>query len=132
GLLLTAATAVAAVADVPLSGGAGDRYWQPTGPSTLERTYELAAGDATLDLRQLDVGARTEHVTVHVGFGDLRIWVPDGVHLVIDAHAGLGDVRVLGSVDHGVDVSRRADVSGSSGTIEIDARVGMGQVEVIR
>ncbi|MCU1375288.1 MAG: PspC domain protein, partial [Actinomycetia bacterium] len=42
GLLLTAATAVAAVADVPLSGGAGDRYWQPTGPSTLERTYELA------------------------------------------------------------------------------------------
>ncbi|MCU1487325.1 MAG: PspC protein, partial [Actinomycetia bacterium] len=132
GILLTMATAAATVADVPFDGGAGDRFWHPTSLGTLQRTYDLGAGDAELDLRDLDLAGRTRHVTARVGAGDLRIWLPADARVEIDAHAGFGEVVVLGYDDHGVDVDRSTVLAGTGGTIVLDARVGFGQLEVNR
>jgi phage shock protein PspC (stress-responsive transcriptional regulator) len=133
GILLTLATATASVADVPFDRGAGDRFWHPTSLGTLQRTYELGAGDADLDLRDVPLEGRTRHVTVRLGAGDLRIWLPSGQRAEIRAHAGIGEVVVLGAVDHGVDVDRTATVGPSGGgTIVLDARVGFGHLEVNR
>ncbi|HEX6762976.1 MAG TPA: hypothetical protein VF094_09260, partial [Gaiellaceae bacterium] len=64
-----------------------------------------------------------------VGVGELRVVVPDGVPVQVDAHAKLGDVHVLRLTDSG----RNASVStGSGGGYVIDARVGLGQVDVVR
>jgi phage shock protein PspC (stress-responsive transcriptional regulator) len=132
GLLLTAATAVATVADVPFEGGAGDRAWHPTSLAGLQRTYSLGAGDAVLDLRDLVLDGRTRHVTARVGAGDLQVWLPADVHVVLDGHVGAGQAEIFGGDDHGVDVNRTAELTGSSGTIELDARVGLGHLEVAR
>jgi hypothetical protein len=132
GILLTMATATASVADVPVNGGAGDRFWHPTSLAALQATYELGAGGADLDLRDLDLHGETRTVTVQLGMGDLRIWLPDGVAVEAKAHAGVGEVEMLGALDHGVDVDRSAQLDGTGGAIVLDARVGFGHVEVNR
>lgn len=132
GIVLTALTAVANVADVPFRGGTGERDWAPAAVATLERTYRLGAGDARLDLSDLDLTGTSRSVTATVGMGQLRVILPPDVEVDIDAHVGFGRLTVLGDEDHGIDVSRRAGVSGDGGQLELDLRVGMGELEVTR
>jgi hypothetical protein len=47
----------------------------------------------------------------------------------VDAHAKVGNVDVLGTRDSGRNASLKA---GSSGGFTVDARVGLGNVEVER
>jgi phage shock protein PspC (stress-responsive transcriptional regulator) len=133
GLVLTMCTAVATVADVPLTGGAGERTWRPIVASSLEREYRLGAGSLDLDLRELDVPVRVRHVDVSVGAGRVRLWLPEGADVELDTHVGMGSAYVLGLEDDGIDVDRHVDVEGgTSRRLVIDAHVGMGRLEVMR
>lgn len=133
GVLLTVATAVASVADVPLSGGAGDRRWDPVTGRGLERRYELGVGEAVLDLRDLDLRGGSRKVQVSVGIGHLLVELPPDADVHIDAHAGFGNVVLPGIDDAGVDVDRTAALEGpGDDRLELDLKVGMGQVEVTR
>ena len=64
-----------------------------------------------------------------VGVGELRVVVPKGVPVQVDARAKLGDVYVLSKEDSG----RNAVVktAARSGYV-IDATVGLGKVLVVR
>src|SRR5688572_1353764 len=75
GVVLTLFTAGATVADVPISGGMGDRTWRPVRTAALEREYRLGAGSLDLDLRSL-VLSSSRRVEVSVGAGRVRIWLP--------------------------------------------------------
>ena len=131
GVVLTMATAVASIADVPFRGGAGERYWAPTAPGELRSTYRLGAGEGELDLRSLDLDEdRTVEVTL--GMGELLVHVPDDVDLVVDAHLGFGELVLLGDEDHGMDVDRHLERSGGRRRLELDLRVGLGRLEVTR
>jgi len=136
GVVLTAVLAVAAAADwdldAPLAGGVGDRTEQPTTPAELT-SYELGAGDFLLDLRQLQVPPGTTAVKARVGVGELVVEVPDGVTLRVVASSGLGEVQVLGEQENGV--ANRVDTTAEDGgdrRLELDLRVGIGQVRVER
>lgn len=134
GVVLTVLAAVSSVADVPLRGGAGERRWAPTSAAVAERSYRLGAGNARLDLSAIDLAGRRTHIDASVGMGRLSVDVPDGVDLEIRAHTGFGDIDVLGDVDDGVDVTKRAEIDEpfDEGTLVLDLRVGMGQLEVRR
>ena len=136
GLVLTAVLAVAAAADwdldVPLAGGVGDRIERPATPAELT-SYELGAGDLLLDLRQLQVPPGTTAVEARVGVGELVVEVPDGVTVQVVASSGLGEVQVLGEQENGV--ANRIDTIAEAGgdrRLELDLRVGLGQVRVER
>jgi hypothetical protein len=136
GVVLTAVLAVAAAADwdldVPLAGGVGDRTERPATPAELT-SYELGAGDLLLDLRQLQVPPGTTAVKARVGVGELVVEVPDGVTVRVVASSGLGEVQVLGEQDNGV--ANRVDTTAEDGgdrRLELDLRVGIGQVRVER
>jgi hypothetical protein len=136
GVVLTAVLAVAAAADwdldAPLAGGVGDRTERPATPAELT-SYELGAGDFLLDLRQLQVPPGTTAVKARVGVGELVVEVPDGVTLRVVASSGLGEVQVLGEQDNGV--ANRVDTTAEDGgdrRLELDLRVGIGQVRVER
>jgi hypothetical protein len=61
--------------------------------------------------------------------------VPEDAALEIDAHAGAGEVVVLGSRDDGIGADRELSVPGpepDSPTLVLDAGVGFGQVVVER
>ena len=133
GLLLTLVTAVATVADVPLTGGTGERTWHPVRADSLEPEYRLGAGSLELDLRDLDVPVRSRRVEVSVGAGRIRLWLPEGADVELDTHVGMGSALVLGREDGGIDVDRHLDLQrGGSRRLVIDAHVGMGRLEVRR
>lgn len=113
---------------------AGDRDVLVTDLDDLEATYDLGAGDLTLDLRGLDLPAGTTAITVRVGVGQLEIRVPADVTVRADTRVGVGQTVVFGRTVGGIAPSREVTEAGvpGAGTLEIEASVGLGQLEVDR
>ena len=133
-LVLTAALATASLVDVPFRGGVGERTYHPLTLAELRSPYRLGMGEMLLDLSDLDLSGRTTTVVVSAGIGHVQVIVPDSVPVVVSGHAGLGEVQIFGSSSEGRAVNRRVASGGGegSGRLVLRARVGIGQVEVLR
>ncbi len=135
GIVLVAVSAVAALSPVKLSAGIGERDERPLDTAQLERSYEFGIGDFTLDLSDVALPPGTTRVDVELGIGNLLIRVPEEAALEIDAHAGGGQVTVLGETDDGSDADERAIVPGSTSDapmLQLDADIGFGHLDVRR
>jgi hypothetical protein len=136
GVVLVVVLSVAATVDwnldVPLTGGVGDRTEQPRVPGDLT-DYGLAVGNLLVDLRQLQVPPGTTDVEARVGVGELVVRAPAGVSVEVSARSGLGEVQVFGEQESGFGsrVDGSFDTAGP-GTLRLDLRVGLGQVQVDR
>jgi predicted membrane protein len=130
-LMVVLSVAVAADwdVDVPLAGGFGDRTEQPASPAELTG-YELGVGNLLLDLRQLQVPPGTTAVEARVGVGELVVELPDGVSVQVRASSGLGEVQALGQQEGGFASRIDATAGGGDRRLELDVRVGVGQVRV--
>ncbi len=134
GVFLTIATLVLALVPSGFSGGIGERNIRVTQQSELETGYGVALGKLTLDLGELDMTQSAE-LTVSVGAGELRINLPAGVPVTVDAAAGAGEVHLLDERADGLlpsltHVTPGHDTAGVTLTIEV--RVGAGKIEVRR
>jgi phage shock protein PspC (stress-responsive transcriptional regulator) len=132
-LMLVAASAASRV---DVQDGVGDRTWTPL-PSSTVTTYELGAGEATLDLRQLDSASTSptpQRITVDMGAGDLRILVPAGLDVRVDASVGFGDITHRGGVDgvdsSGTDRSTSTLIGDQPVQVVVDAELGLGQITI--
>ena len=131
---VVAAAAVAAVVaafswfDVSLNDGVGDRFYAPATAAAVAPSYRLGVGNLKLDLSSVSA-ASPVRVKARVGVGELKIVVPRGVPVQVDAHAKLGDVHVFDREDSGRNATLH---SGTAGGLTVDARVGAGQVDVVR
>ena len=135
GLLLLSCFAIAAALPVSVSSGIGDKVDRPLDAAVLEQSYEYGIGDYELDLRNVALAKGETHVGVSLGIGSLVVTVPDGVAVDVDAHAGAGEVTVFGSRDDGVGADRELRIPGpeaDSPTLDLDASVGIGEIEVRR
>ena len=136
GVALAVVLSLAAAADwdleIPLGGGVGDRTERPTTPAELTG-YELGVGNLVVDLRQLQLPPGTTRVQARVGVGELAVEVPQGVSVAVVARSGLGQVQALDEEEGGL-ASRIDTVSEAGGDrrLELDLRVGLGQVRVER
>ncbi len=147
--VVAAGLAVASLPDaVSLTSGAGERVVRPTSISELERSYELAAGTLTLDLRELTYAPGETLIEANVGVGELIVLFPADVHGTIAGHATVGEVELFGRTDSGVSVSGSGNVTGdaprvaitapglfpipSESRIVVDAEVGIGRLEARR
>ncbi len=133
GVVLTVLTVVTALSPLDVfTGGIGQRSFAPTSAADLEEEYVLGIGQMELDLRGLDVSEGTLSVKASVGMGQLQVRVPDDVNLVATGSAALGQVELLGEDQGGFGprLETQIDVPGSAVTIELEASVGMGEVEV--
>ena len=138
GVLLTVLVSAAAVADIPVRGGTGDRTWRPATVSDLRSTYRLGIGQSELDLTRLDLaGAGRTRVDVRQGIGHLLVIVPDDVVVRIDADANAGEIQ-LPDQDalNGTDLSERVVLpegsAPSAAVLVVDAELGVGSLEVRR
>jgi hypothetical protein len=140
GVVLTLVTALASVVPGIGARGTGDVHWTPTTVAQLPADgYEWAAGQVTLDLRQLPV---TSDLTVQadLGAGLLVVWMPSDVRVVVHTEVGLGStllpdgVRADGAgrtMDQTyVPVGATATTGGPTLTLELG--LGVGQLEVHR
>jgi phage shock protein PspC (stress-responsive transcriptional regulator) len=123
-----------------LQGGVGDASFTTADAADGSLVARRAVGDVTVDLRRLE-SDRPVSLVASVGMGDLRLGVPNGARLSLDAHVGQGRIHSLlvnrGSHDaHGFDGRVRTvyPVSGKAtrGALRISvvADVGAGEIWV--
>jgi phage shock protein PspC (stress-responsive transcriptional regulator) len=136
GLVLVPAMAVTSVAsDVPVSGRTGEQTEQPVAVAEVQREYRLAAGDFTLDLRQVDFGAQPHHVRVRMGAGNMRVIVPRDQPVTVTSRINAGELSVLGQpTNSGLQPHSTVNGNGNPelGHLTLDLRLGVGQIVVTR
>ncbi len=135
GVLLLSALSVTSAVDLDFRGGVGERRYTPTSIRQIQDEYRLGLGEMVIDLRTLDAedlrGERV-HVDASMSAGSLEIIVPDGVEIVGQARAAVGDISAFGVTDEGnrPEVAVERDGREGAGTIVIDAHVGAGEVQI--
>ena len=122
-------------AGLGLGRGSGRRANDRSTVTALEPSYELGVGDLDLDLSAVTLPAGTTSVDASVGVGKLVVTVPADVALVIDAHAGVGSIDLLGARDDGVDADRSITLPGPTAdapVLDLEADIAIGDIEVRR
>lgn len=148
-MVIVFALALAAVVDVPLNGGVGDRTLTPAALADLPDTERLAVGHLVVDLTHIEAVGGTTRFDASVAIGELEVIVPEELTVEVRAEAGAGQVDVylsdaplslpgpdlprLSSTDDGLGASVRGVYEGTGpGTLVLDLEVGVGHVEVTR
>jgi phage shock protein PspC (stress-responsive transcriptional regulator)/predicted membrane protein len=131
-LIVAAAIAAAVVATTfaRLAHGVGDKQFAPLTASALRHDYQVGVGSLRLDLSRVDLPPGTTPIHVEAGIGHVRIIVPRDVSVRAKTHVTWGDAELLGHDESGHNV--RADVGPEDAELQLDTRVGIGQVEVDR
>ena len=104
---------------------------RPATAAELESEYELEAGRFALDLRGLELQGTTS-VEVQVGAGELEVVLPENATVEVNAQAGVGQVEFDGRSNGGVAIDRSETIVVGDGSeeLELDLRVGIGEVVV--
>lgn len=127
GVLLVGVLAATTVAQ-ELDAGVGERTWVATGSAD----YELGAGEATLDLRDLRPGQEAD-ISARLGAGHLIVLVPQDVPVRVVSSLRIGELssddRVL---DDGPDIEREFVVGRGDPEVQLDLQVRFGEIEVRR
>lgn len=139
-LLAACAAALAALFpnDLTVTGPYGETVWTPT-TANATRTHDLSAGDGTLDLRALRPTTPTT-VTTNVSLGQLRIRVPAGTSVRIEARTDAGEIRTDADIRSdsgfdtvsGTDLRRTVTVGPGPALLTVRARVGLGSLSIER
>lgn len=133
GLVLATVTGIAAAADLDLRGGVGERHYTPATAGELRTEYHLAAGQMTLDLRDVEFPDGATRVAPEMGFGELIVRLPRTVRAEVDAHVAGGEIEALGREGNGMDTDVHVPpVAGTGPLVQVDARVGFGHIAVVR
>jgi len=122
-VLMLPFAAVANIIDVPLTGGVGGVTYVASRVSDLQDggQYHLVAGNLTLDLRTLDVGASDVMISATVAAGDITVLAPPDTHVTCDASVRVGQTFAVHNVRSRLGGFRGHDV----GSVRDD---GLGEI----
>lgn len=131
-VVIALAAGTVSAAGFDLDGGVGERSYRPASTADLREQYELGIGELVLDLRDTDLPAGDVPVKIDLGMGSARVLVPDDVCVATEAEVGMGEVRVLGRSNDGIDVDyeEAASAGGDVTRLVLDANVGIGELRV--
>jgi predicted membrane protein len=134
GVVVLAALVLSIVVRVPLFSGIGDRVEHPATVSALDGTYTQGIGNLDVQLGDIVFPVGETHVKATLGIGDLVVHVPRSVTVEVQGRASAGEVNLFGRTHDGRPVRESVTSRGTepSRVLVLDARVGLGQVEVLR
>jgi len=130
--------ALLCVAQPDLDGASGQRTVRPATVAAATEAQHLAAGQLTIDLRDVPfTPGEPLPITAEVGAGRLRVLVPTDLDVLVRTDVGAGQAEVWGDeVSDGIrqDATRVAEAERTpvAGAVELDLRVGLGQISVER
>jgi hypothetical protein len=110
----------------------------PTSFAAIPGGYQDNYGDVRLDLSKVKfTDADHKNIKIRLTFGQISVVLPPDVDVTVIAHAGAGDLDVLGQQHSGVNkdsytITDDGHDGPGGGTLTIDASVRAGEVEVIR
>ena len=112
----------------------GDGYHRPDGVDEIPDAYRLGVGSLVVDLREVDFTGRAVEVEAEVGIGELTVYLPQDVAAEVRGRVGIGSIRTrdhLGATSRqGMGITSGFSSEGADGMILLDARMGVGQIEV--
>lgn len=130
GFLLIPVLLASVFADGPWRAGWAEVRYTPASVAELEPVYELEAGELTLDLRRVQPDGE-QQVAVRLGAGSLRVLVPEGVGVEVEAGVEAGDIEVLGRRSSGLGASLEVTEPGD-GRLVLDLTTDLGEIRVLR
>lgn len=131
-LIVAVPLSVVAAADIDAEGEIGEVYYAPDGPPIPSEGFEMAAGYLEVDLRAMRwPESGVVRVPVEMGMGHVRVLVPHEVCVSARTSTGMGYLGIGRRDSGGIDVTH--DVGAPVGTprLELEARVGIGAIEVV-
>ena len=142
GLALLPVIAVVGIAetvaarDLPLVGvdgvRVGERVLTPGDLAELDDAYRLTAGSLVVDLSELEATHGEAALDLAVGAGEIEVILPPEVAVEITASAGVGSVTLPSRDADGfdIDLDERWQGEADAGELQLDARVGAGEITV--
>ena len=110
-----------------------DREIAPITFEQLDPSYSLDVGNLNIDLTQLPWDGRTIDLDVAVDAGNVEIQLPQGVGLTGNAEVSVGRVAAPGRESSGLgNPAIDFDNPGPLGTVNLHARVDLGNIEISR
>jgi phage shock protein PspC (stress-responsive transcriptional regulator) len=133
-LLMAIPLAFVAATDIDLTGGVGERDYRPASVADLDSSYRLGVGDMQLDLSDVDLPPGTTDLDVRVGMGHAQVLVPDDACVRLRGHVGAGTITLFDRTNDGLDVTvdRAAVPAAGAPVLAVDARAGVGRIDVDR
>jgi phage shock protein PspC (stress-responsive transcriptional regulator) len=130
-LALALPAGVVSAAGISAKGGVGDRQYVPA-TSDVRPSYQLGMGQLVVDLRHVRFAPGDHPLKLRVGVGEALLLVPRDVCVATRARVGAGGAELFSSNSSGVDVDWRRQPAARPGRarLVVDARVGIGAVEV--
>jgi phage shock protein PspC (stress-responsive transcriptional regulator) len=116
-----------------LHDGWGKRTYEPASVSSMHDSYKLAFGQTTVDLRQISTVDQARRVRFQVGAGQLKLFIPRSLAVVVHSDVHIGAVTENGQVvDSGNNFSHDTTTgpSSSAPTLIIDTTVTNGAVTI--
>ncbi|MDP9342706.1 MAG: LiaF-related protein [Actinomycetota bacterium] len=130
GVILAAILTAAAALRIDIAGGIGSQTVHPVSAKALGKTYRMAVGQMTIDLRHVNLGNGSPKLRATVGVGQLVVLVPDGANVRVHARAGAGQVSAFSHTQSGLDVDHTFFHGSGPPKVILGLSVGVGQVTV--
>lgn len=135
GVMLSIATLLGALLDVPLRGAVGDLEVRPASASDLEGEYRMLVGSLVVDLRDVELPPGTTELAVSTVMGEVEVLLPQGLSVDVDGSVAAGNADVLGVTHDGVAVDndqRPDDWDDADPRLRLTVGAGLGEIRVTR
>jgi len=114
---------------VPISGGIGQRIYQPASVTEIQHQYHLGIGTMVIDLRGVKFHDDSLAIDATVAIGQLMVAVPPGVQVNLSAQSGTSTI----SYPDGSESFYQSGTSkNATSHLDLTVRVGIGKVELFR
>jgi phage shock protein PspC (stress-responsive transcriptional regulator) len=130
GLLLLPFAFAASLITVPIEGGFGSHYANPTSADELADEYRLIGGQIALDLTRMEGSDEPIEVAASVAMGDVLVVLPEDAGVDVDAEVGGGHMRILGTSNEGTNLEEHQVVEGDGPQFVLDLATGLGVIRV--
>jgi phage shock protein PspC (stress-responsive transcriptional regulator) len=115
----------------------GNSTYRPATLAGVADRYDFTAGNATLDLRQVDFAGQSQAITVTMKVGQVRVLVPANVDTttsvqIDNGRAVLFDQEFNDRDADGRTVTDLGPDGAGGGTLKLDLQMDTGNVEVLR
>lgn len=110
-----------------------ERSATPTSFAEVDDVYELELGNLEIDLRELPWNGQIIEMSISVDAGNVELRLPEGVGLVGSAEVSVGRVAAPGRETSGLgNPALTFNSPGPRGTVDLDASVDLGNIEISR
>jgi hypothetical protein len=132
GLLLLPVLAVSTLIRVPFGAEIGERLVQPVTVEEITSPVEMAIGDMTIDLSQLERGEAIE-LRAELGIGQITVFVPADRTTTVEAEVGMGSLNLFGDQTSGLgrDVKTAWPGDNAGDPIHLKLQAGIGEIRVV-